>query len=121
MNPVTIQPVASELTFAQKVALFKATATDLQARNDFAASRAEVILPLLLQQSTVRNIFKTELLPPGADARYDIPFDDIDMTFRVIVQNAFDARYYSPYFSTMTVGAPRTVEASVTARFGGHN
>jgi outer membrane receptor protein involved in Fe transport len=37
------------------------------------------------------------------------------------VQNAFDKRYYSPYFSTMTVGAPRTVEASVTARFGGHN
>lgn len=54
-------------------------------------------------------------------AFYSHPIDDIDMTFRVIVQNAFDQRYYSPYFSTVTVGAPRTVEASVTARFGGHN
>lgn len=75
------QPAANDLTFDQKVAMFKATASDLQARNDFAASRAEVILPLLLQQSTVRNIFKTEDLPPGADARYDIPFDDIEMTW----------------------------------------
>jgi hypothetical protein len=81
MNMTPTQTPANELTFQQKVALFKATANDMQARNDFAASRAEVILPLLLQQSTVRNIFKTELLPPGADARYDIPFDDIDMTW----------------------------------------
>lgn len=81
MSQQTAQQQTTELTFEQKVAMFKATATDLQARNDFAASRAEVILPLLLQQSTVRNIFKGEKLPPGADARYDIPFDDIDMTW----------------------------------------
>ena len=54
-------------------------------------------------------------------AYYSHPVDDIDMTFRMIVQNAFDTRYYSPYFSTMTVGAPRTLEASITARFGRHN
>jgi hypothetical protein len=66
------------LTFEQKVELFKATAHDLQARQDFAASRAEVILPLLQQQSTIRAIFQEERLAPGASARYDIPFDDID-------------------------------------------
>jgi len=69
---------ATDYTWQQKVDMFKATATDLQARQDFAASRAEVILPLLEQQSTIRSIFNPEILPPGADARYDIPFDDID-------------------------------------------
>jgi len=67
-----------ELNFNEKVALFRATATDMQARADYAASRAEVINPLLTEQSTIRAIFQTEKLAPGADARYDIPFEDIE-------------------------------------------
>ena len=63
---------------AKKVTLFRQTAFDQQARIDFAASRAEVILPLLDEQSTVRDIFEVEVLEPGAEARYDIPFEDIE-------------------------------------------
>jgi iron complex outermembrane receptor protein len=44
---------------------------------------------------------------------------NIDMTFRMILSNAFDTRYLSPYYSSVTLGAPRTLTASVTARFGG--
>jgi iron complex outermembrane receptor protein len=51
---------------------------------------------------------------------YMRPIGDIDVTYRMIVSNAFDTRYYSPYYNTMTVGAPRTVTASFTARFGGN-
>jgi RHS repeat-associated protein len=67
-----------ELTFEQRVEKFRATATSMQARSDFAASRADVINPLINEQSTIRAIFRTEKLAPGADARYDIPFEDID-------------------------------------------
>ena len=70
-----------ELTFEQRVEMFRATATNMQARTDYAASRAEVINPLLNEQSTIRAIFKPEKLAPGADARYDIPFEDIDCTW----------------------------------------
>jgi hypothetical protein len=37
----------------------------------------------------------------------------------MILSNAFDKQYYSPYFSTLSVGEPRTLTASVTVRFGG--
>ena len=70
-----------QLTLAQKIELFKATASNAQARADFAASRAEVINPLLDEQSTIRAIFQIERLGPGADARYDIPFEDIECTW----------------------------------------
>ena len=50
---------------------------------------------------------------------YRHPVGNIDMTFRMILSNAFDTRYLSPYYSSVTVGAPRTLTASVTARFGG--
>ena len=67
-----------ELSFQEKVKLFQATAASPKARAEYARSRATVILPLIEEQSTVRNIFKTETLPAGAQAVYDIPFDDID-------------------------------------------
>lgn len=67
-----------ELTFQQKVELFKATAASPKARQEYALSRAEVILPLMDAQSTIRAIFSPEPLPAGAEARYDIPFDDIN-------------------------------------------
>jgi outer membrane receptor for ferric coprogen and ferric-rhodotorulic acid len=52
---------------------------------------------------------------------YTHTIGDNDVTYRMIVANAFDKRYYSPYFSTLSVGEPRTVTASATVRFGGHN
>jgi hypothetical protein len=70
-----------ELTFAEKVEMFRATATNQQARADFAASRADVILPLLDEQSTIRFIYNVEKLAPGAEARWDIPFEDIECTW----------------------------------------
>lgn len=69
------------LTPEQKRELFRKTATDLRARREYAESRAEVILPLLDEQSTIRAIFKTENLGPGEDAVYDIPFEDMDVVF----------------------------------------
>jgi iron complex outermembrane recepter protein len=45
----------------------------------------------------------------------------VDVTFRMILSNAFDVRYLSPYYSSVTLGAPRTLTASVTARFGGRD
>lgn len=67
-----------ELNFDQKVKLFKATAASAKARGEYALSRAQVILPLLEEQSTIRRIFRPEVLPPGAQSTYDIPFDDIN-------------------------------------------
>ena len=68
----------NNLTFEDKVAMFKAIAYDPKARSEYAQSRAEVILPLLDEQSTIRAIFNPEILPPGSEARYDIPFDDVN-------------------------------------------
>jgi hypothetical protein len=70
-----------DLTFDQKVALFRQTATSQQARADFAASRANVINPELEVQSTVRFIFSPEKLAPGATPTYDIPFEDVECTY----------------------------------------
>lgn len=69
--------MSKELTFDDKVKLFQATASSDKARAEYAQSRAEVILPLIDEQSTIRSIFKPERLPAGAQARYDIPFEDI--------------------------------------------
>jgi hypothetical protein len=69
--------MANELNFDQKVKLFKATASSPKAREEYAKSRARVINPLIDEQSTVRGIFDVERLAPGAQAQYDIPFDDI--------------------------------------------
>jgi outer membrane receptor for ferric coprogen and ferric-rhodotorulic acid len=52
---------------------------------------------------------------------YKHPIGDIDVTYRMILTNAFDTRYFSPYYSSVTVGAPRTLMLSFTARFGGRN
>jgi hypothetical protein len=69
------------LTHEQKIALFRQTALNPQARMDFAASRANVIQPELEIQSTVRFIFNPELLPGGATPIYDIPFEDVDCVY----------------------------------------
>jgi len=52
---------------------------------------------------------------------YKHPIGDIDVTYRMLLTNAFDTRYFSPYYSSVTVGAPRTLVLSFTARFGGRN
>jgi hypothetical protein len=69
------------LTDAQKREMFRRTATDEVARREFAESRAEVINPLLDEQSTIRPIFRVEYLEPGTSPVYDIPFDDMDVVF----------------------------------------
>jgi len=70
--------MADQLTFDQKVKLFKAIASSPKARSEYAQSRAAVILPLIDTQSTIRSIFTPEQLPAGAEPKYDIPFDDIN-------------------------------------------
>ncbi len=75
------QNAPQELSFEQKVDMFRALATDPQAVTDYAVSRAEVILPLLDEQSTVRAIFTPERLAPGATPVYDVPFEDVDCVF----------------------------------------
>jgi hypothetical protein len=67
--------------FAQKVALFRATATDAKVRAEYAASRANVIQPELEVQSTVRFIFQQETLAGDATPVYDIPFEDVECTY----------------------------------------
>jgi hypothetical protein len=67
-----------ELSFDDKVALFQAIAHDPKARNEYAQSRAEVILPLINEQSTIRNIFVPERIPAGGQATFDLPFEDIE-------------------------------------------
>lgn len=69
----------TEMSFEQRVAMFRATASDGQARAEFAASRATVINPLLNEQSTVRFIFYPEKLAPGATPTFDIPFEDVEV------------------------------------------
>jgi iron complex outermembrane receptor protein len=100
-----------------------------------AAVYGEYKLPLLPDLTLTANVTYNSATPLLASNGYDIPghtiadlggfykhpIGDVDMTYRLIVQNAFDRRYYSPYYGNVTVGAPRTVMASFTARFGGHD
>jgi iron complex outermembrane receptor protein len=52
---------------------------------------------------------------------YAHPMGGIDVTYRVNLTNAFDARYLSPYGGGFYAGKPRTLMASFTARFGERN
>ncbi len=65
----------STLSHEEKVALLKSISNDAVARKNYAESRASVILPLIPEQSTVRNIFRVETLAAGAQAEYPISFD----------------------------------------------
>ncbi|MEM8875300.1 MAG: hypothetical protein AAGD32_13720 [Planctomycetota bacterium] len=69
---------AAPLTDTQKQELFRSTAESLEARQAYAASRAEVLNPLLTHESTIRSIFAPETVAAGDAIRYDIPFDDIE-------------------------------------------
>jgi hypothetical protein len=51
------------------------------ARQEYAASRADVILPLIDEQSTVRAIFEEEILEPGQDSSHIVMFDDVNMVY----------------------------------------
>lgn len=65
----------SKISREEQTNLIKALASDNEARKQYAASRAEVLLPLLDVQSTARSIFKVEKLAAGAQANYPISFD----------------------------------------------
>lgn len=66
-----------ELSHTEKVAMLKAIANqdDGSARKEYIQSRAEVLLPLIREQSTVRSIFTPEVLGPTAQSNYPISFD----------------------------------------------
>jgi hypothetical protein len=71
----------TNFTFQQRADAFRETASNPRRRAEFAESRAAVLIPLLPEQSTVRAIYQSEQLAPGASARYDIPFADIDIVY----------------------------------------
>ncbi len=91
MNEEMIQRMAAELSKAfaamntknegsslskeEKVKLLKSITSDAGARKAYAESRADVILPLIPEQSTVRSIFRVEELAPDAQPEYPISFD----------------------------------------------
>jgi iron complex outermembrane receptor protein len=100
-----------------------------------AAVYAEYRMPTVPNLGLTANVTYNSSTPLLATNGYDIggytiadlggfykhPVGDIDVTYRMILTNAFDTRYLSPYYSSVTVGAPRTLLASVSARFGGRN
>ncbi len=57
------------------VELLKSVASDDSARKMYAETRAEVLLPLVDAQSTVRQIFTPETLAAGAQSNYPVSFD----------------------------------------------
>lgn len=71
--------VPKELSHAEKVGMLKAIAgmedSANAARKDYIQSRAEVLLPLIREQSTVRSIFTPEVLGAQAQSNYPISFD----------------------------------------------
>jgi len=74
-------PETPKYTYEQKVAAFRRTSESVQDRVNFMESRAAVVLGLLDEQSTVRDIYAVERVPAGGSTKYDIPFDDINMVF----------------------------------------
>lgn len=68
-----------KMTEQEKREYFRKTADDPRVRAEFAASRAAVVEPEIETQSTIRSIFAVEYVDSGAQIRYDIPFDDIDL------------------------------------------
>lgn len=65
---------STEMTDDQKRELFKAVATDPEARGAYAKSRADVILKQLPYQSTVRNIFRVDKMN-GTVPSYPVDWD----------------------------------------------
>jgi len=70
--------MAPEITFTreQLIDAFKATASNVEARQAFGAGRAAILLPLIAEQSTIRRIFRPEYIPPGGECSFEIPFSD---------------------------------------------
>lgn len=58
--------------------VFQRTATDETIRKAFAAKLAVPLLMTINPQSSVRHIFMTDEVPPGALARYPLDFADIN-------------------------------------------
>lgn len=81
MVATTLSFQQQQAQFLEKAQAFQQIAINQDARIAFAESRAEVLLPLLPQQSTIRSIFSVETLAPGATPVYDIPFEDIEVVY----------------------------------------
>lgn len=65
------------LTFDEKVERFRQSIATEEDRAAYAESWAELILPNLPAEATVRNIFTIERLPAGASPTYTLDFDYI--------------------------------------------
>lgn len=64
-----------EYTLEQKREMLRAIASEADKRGEYIASRAELLLPLIREQSTVRSIFTPEVLAPNAQSNYPVSFD----------------------------------------------
>jgi len=75
----------TEMSRDEKIKLTKALAAEgedgRKAREQFGASRAALMLPLLPTQSTVRNIYTVDPLPAGANPSYPISFIDVPFAY----------------------------------------
>lgn len=78
-----LSAAANSDTFTRedRIQAIQATVHSDEVRKAFMESVAEVILPLIEEQTTIRDIFRVEKLSPGAQAVYDIPFDDVEAVF----------------------------------------
>ena len=71
---------SGDMSQEEKAKLFKAIATDDQARKDYAASRADVLLKQLKTQATVRSIFKPTVLN-GSQPSFPIDWDNTQVAY----------------------------------------
>ena len=90
----------SELTPAEKIEMFRATAESEVARNAFAESWAEMINVVLPVETTVRSIFQVENLAPGAVPVYTSDVQPINA-------------WYLPKFGQNPVNVVEVEEVSV--------
>lgn len=68
----------NELTFQEQVELFRRTASSEEDRRALAASFALPLLKSVEEQSTVRQIFAVDVLPPGAPASYPVDMGAVE-------------------------------------------
>lgn len=72
----------NEVSVEKKQEMFRAIASDQEALTAYIRSRADVILPLLPTQSTVRSIFKEDVMPRGVrQPSYPIASDYLQLAF----------------------------------------
>lgn len=82
-----------ELTIAEKKDMVKRLVTDKSYREAYAQTRGEVIRPLLEKLVTVRKAFNVEELESGAQATFDVSFDDKEAAWVTSDISSFPTRF----------------------------